>query len=164
MGSTDNTQVKSVILRVASFCGLRLSVFSGALLLFVFAFLLVITGNRSASPMYILVAIAVFPYLLRITFFKNKETEGSLPLPLFRQKHKYTAEKNTTMNLAFFLLVFLLTVWQYSYSKNTGAPPWVTFVPLAILVAVLLCRILATVIYRIYFHFSVLRTMQKFDE
>lgn len=148
--------------RVAALCGLRLSYYITAALL-ALAFLgLAPTEYRSASPLYILLALAVLPSLLKAMLFsgkQNEKRENGLAFPLFCKKYRYDAVSYKSMNLACFLLFILLAAWHISYSRVTEIPGLVSALPALIAALSLLVRILASLGYRLYFHLCPLKAM-----
>ena len=57
--------------RVAAFCGLRLSYYITAALLAITFIVLILTGYRSATPVYILLIMAVLPSVIEAVFFSK---------------------------------------------------------------------------------------------
>ncbi|MBR2221601.1 MAG: hypothetical protein IJ972_01235, partial [Campylobacter sp.] len=75
--------------RVASFCGLRLSYYSTATLLAAIFLVLALTGYRTATPLYILLSIAVLPSVFEAMLFskQTEKRENALAFPLFCKKY-----------------------------------------------------------------------------
>ena len=61
--------------RVAAFCGLRLSYYITAALLAPAFVVLALTGYRSATPLYILLAMAVSPSVIEAIFFSKRQSK-----------------------------------------------------------------------------------------
>ena len=149
--------------RVAAFCSLRLSYYSTIALLALSFLCLALTEYRTASPLYILLTLAVMPGLLKAMFFSGpkKETEEKpLAFPLFCKKYQYNLTSYKSMNLAYLLLFVLLAAWQISYSLVEDFPGIVTGLPALISVISLLIRILAFVGYHLYFRLFPLKAMR----
>ena len=147
--------------RVAAFCGLRLSYYITAAILALAFFVLALTEYRTATPLYILLIMAVFPSVTEAIFFsKNKvKRENELPFPLFCKKYHYNHIKFTSMKTAYLFLFVLFAAWHISYTGRTTTPLFISKLP-AILAAVsLLLRILITLGYRLYFHLFPLKAM-----
>ena len=148
--------------RVASFCGLRLSYYSTAALIFISFLALAATEYRSASPLYILLTMAVLPAITEGLFFSNqkaKKRENDLAFPLFCKKYHYNEIKFKSMNIAYLLLFILLAAWHISYADDTTTPAFIRTLPAILAVTALLLRVLVTLGYRLYFHFFPLRAM-----
>ena len=140
--------------RVASFCGLRLSYYSTAALIFISFLALAATEYRSASPLYILLTMAVLPAISEALFFSNQKTkkrENDLAFPLFCKKYRYDANSHKAMNLAYFLLFLLFAAWHISYALSTGFPLLIRILPTATAFLSLVTRLLGTLLYRLYF-------------
>lgn len=147
--------------RVAAFCGLRLSYYITAALLAPAFVVLALTGYRSATPLYILLAMAVSPSVIEAIFFSKDKAkrENELPFPLFCKKYRYNQIKYASMKAAYLFLFVLFAAWHISYTGFTGTASFIPKLP-AILAAVsLLLRILITLGYRLYFHLFPLRAM-----
>jgi hypothetical protein len=147
--------------RVAAFCGLRLSYYSTAALLAIIFFVLAFTGYRTATPLYILLSMAVLPSAIETIFFsgKKEKTENNLSFPLFCKKHRYNRNKFTSMKMAYLLLFILLAAWHISHTGHTAAPAFLRILPAALAASALLLRILGTIGYRLYFHLFPLKAM-----
>ena len=61
--------------QVASFCGLRLSYYSTAALIAISFLILAPTQFRTASPLYILLTMAVLPSVVKVLFFSSTQKE-----------------------------------------------------------------------------------------
>jgi len=149
--------------RVAAYCGLRLSYYTTALLLSLAFFALVPTPYLTASPLYILLVLALAPSILKALLFSGKITEKEekhLALPLFCKKYRYSLIMYKSMNIAYLLLFVLFASWHISYSFTTDMPKPVTALPALLAIASLLIRILGTIGYRLYFHLFPLKAMR----
>ena len=147
--------------RVAAFCGLRMSYYITAALLTPVFVVLALTGYRSATPLYILLAMAVLPSVIEAIFFQKDKAkrENELPFPLFCKKYRYNQIKFASMKAAYLILFVLFAAWHISYTGFTGTAALIPKLP-AILAAVsLLLRILITLGYRLYFHLFPLKAM-----
>lgn len=148
--------------RVAALCGLRLSYYITAALLAVSFLGLATTEYRTASPLYILLSLALLPTLLKAMLFSGKQKEkreNELTFPLFCKKYRYDAAMYQAMNLAHLLLVVLFAAWHLSYRLSTDTPALVTSLPTAIAAISLLSRLLGVIGYRLYFHLFPLKAM-----
>lgn len=149
--------------RVAALCGLRLSYYVTAALLAGSFFFLVVTDYRTASPLYILLCLAVLPSLMDAIFFsnqKNKKREKQSSFPLFCQKYRYSEIRYNSMNLAYFLLFILLAAWHISYATTTDIPMYVTLLPSLTAILSLITRFLGMLGYRFYFRFFPFKAMR----
>lgn len=146
--------------RVAALCGLRLSYYVTAALL-AFSFLvLVVTDYRTASPLYILLSLAVLPSLLKAMLFsKETKRENALTFPLFCQKYHYNASTYKAMNLSYLLILILFVAWHFSYHLGTDTPKLLTQLPFLLAAVSLLIRLLGVIGYRLYFHLFPLKAM-----
>ena len=154
--------MKYTFARVAAFCGLRLSYYSTAALLAVSFLGLAITEFRIASPLYILLAMALLPSLTRAMFFSSlqkEKRENATAFPLFCKKYNYNSVLYKAMNISYLLLFILLAAWMISYSQST-APALVRRLPVLIAGISLLTRIFGVIGYRLYFHFFPLKAMR----
>lgn len=148
--------------RVAAFCGLRLSYYITAALLAISFLGLALTDYRTASPLYILLTLAVMPGLLKAMFFsgkKEEKREKALAFPLFCEKYRYNLISYKSMNLAYLLLFILLAAWQVSYRLVEDFPAIVTSLPILVAAASLISRIFASIGYRLYFQLFPLKAM-----
>lgn len=145
--------------RVAAYCGLRLSYYTTALLLSLAFLALVPTPYLSASPLYILLVLALAPSILKAMLFSAKKEATPLAFPLFCKKYGYEPAAHKSMNTAYVLLFILLAAWHISYSNSTGIPKPVTSIPSVLAIASLLTRILCTIGYRLYFRLFPLKAM-----
>lgn len=149
--------------RVAAFCGLRLSYYITAALLAVAFVGLALTENyRTASPLYILLTMAVMPAILKSMFFsakKEEKRENALAFPLFCKKYHYDLAMYKSMNLAYLLLFILFAAWHISYSLVEAVPSVISSLPALIAALSLLTRILGSIGYRLYFHLFPLKAM-----
>lgn len=154
----DQAAINYTFQRVAALCGLRLSYYlTAALLGFSFLFLAIIE-HRSASPLYILLSLALLPSLLKSMLFpadkpQTQKRENTLAFPLFCKKYRYDYPSYKAMNLAYLLTFVLLAAWHISYSQSTDLPTHVTLLPMGIAVLSLLTRLFGTLGYLFYFHF-----------
>ena len=151
------------IQRVAALCGLRLAYYVTAALLAGSFLLLVPTDFRTASPLYILLCLAVLPSLVEAILFskvRNKKRENDSSLPLFCKKYHYNNTKYQSMNLAYLLLFILLAAWHISYTTVTELPAFVTSLPMLTAIFSLLTRFLGMLGYRLYFHFFPFKAMR----
>lgn len=147
--------------RVAAHCGLRLSYYCTAIFLSAVFLVLCFTDYRSASPLYILLTLAVLPSVCKSIFFSgdNKEKDSSLEFPLFCQKYHYNSNSYKATNLAYFLLFILFAAWHLSSCINQTLPAFVAMLPILTASSCLIIRILGTIGYRLYFHFFPLKAM-----
>ncbi|MBQ8040549.1 MAG: hypothetical protein IJ274_11905 [Lachnospiraceae bacterium] len=148
--------------RVASHCGLRLSYYITATLLILAFLVLIPTEHRSASPLYILLMLAVLPSLLKSMLFSGKNAqkkENNLAFPLFCKKFHYDSCQYKAMSLSYFLLFILFAAWHISYAFATNVSGPVTLLPAGTAAISLLSRILGTIGYRLYFHLFPLKAM-----
>jgi len=152
----------STIQRVAAFCGLRLSYYITAGLLTLIFLVLVLTEYRTATPLYILLMLAVLPSVIRTTFFsgkKEEKRENDLAFPLFREKYHYSLMLHKSMNIAYLLLFVLFAAWHISYT-HTDTAKIITVLPVLTASASLLTRLFGVIGYRLYFHFFPLKAMR----
>jgi len=146
--------------RVAAHCGLRLSYYTTALLIAITFLVLVFTEYKTASPLYILLCLAVLPSLLKaILFSKETKRENALTFPLFCQKYHYNTELYRAMNLSYFLILILLVAWRFSYTLSANSPELIAHLPELIAAVSLLVRLLGVIGYRLYFHLFPLKAM-----
>lgn len=149
--------------RVAAFCGLRLSYYMTTAMLAIAFFVLALTEYKTASPLYILLTLAVLPSLLKAMFFSNskkEKRENDLAFPLFCKKYHYDLVMYKSMNLAYLLLFILFAAWHISYVLAPEAPDLVTLLPSGIAALSLLSRLLGAIGYRLYFHLFPLKAMR----
>ncbi len=149
--------------RVAASCGLRLSYYGTAAMITLAFLALVVTEYRTPSPLYILLATAILPSLLRTMFFpKSKEKRENTGFPLFCQKYHYHPDSYKAMSLAYFLVFVLLAAWYISYHTGTGTdtPDFIALLPALIAAISLLTRLLGVIGFRLYFHFFPLKAMR----
>ncbi|MBQ7863905.1 MAG: hypothetical protein IJ420_05615 [Lachnospiraceae bacterium] len=148
--------------RVASFCGLRLSYYSTAALIAISFLLLAPTQFRTASPLYILLTMAVLPSIVKALFFSSEQKEkreSAIAFPLFCQKYNYSIVSSKTMNISYLLLFILLAAWMFSYSQST-APFLVRRLPVLITCCSLVIRTLGVIGFRLYFHLFPAKAMR----
>ena len=148
--------------RVAAFCGLRLSYYFSAILLGMSFLLLAFTDFKTASPLYILLTMAVLPSVVKAMFYsspKAEKRENAAAFPLFCKKYKYDAINYKAMNIAYLLLFVLLAAWQISYSRSSSAT-FADRLPALIAACSLLTRILGVLGYRLYFRLFPLKAMR----
>jgi len=146
--------------RVAAFCGLRLSYYITAALLAASFLVLTFTEYRIASPLYILLCLAVLPSILKAMLFsKETKRENELTFPLFCQKYHYNTAIYKAMNLSYFLILILFAAWHFSYTLGSDKPGIITQLPFLLAAASLLVRLLGVIGYRLYFHLFPLKAM-----
>ena len=147
--------------RVAAFCGLRFSYYGTAALVAITFLVLVFTGYRSATPLYILLLMAIIPSLVEVIFFsKHKEKrENEVSFPLFCKKYKYNQIKFSSMKIAYVLLFVLLAAWHISFINYTMTSALIPKLPVILAVTALLLRILGTVGYLLYFRLFTFKAM-----
>ena len=80
-----------ILKKVASLCGLRISLYITLALLIISFLTLNLTGYRTASPFYIMVFATILPEWIQMVVFpesdnKKKKRENQLPFPLFCEK------------------------------------------------------------------------------
>lgn len=149
--------------KVASFCGLRFSYYATAAMLTVIFLTLIVTGYISASPLYILLTMAVLPSVIKALFFspdKKKKKEYALAYPLFCKKYHYNTIAYRSMNISYLLTFVLIAAWHIACVSQIGLPAIVRNLPFLLGGCSLLLRILAVLYYRLYFHFFPLRAMR----
>lgn len=148
--------------RVAAFCGLRFSYYSTAALLAIVFLALALTGYRTATPIYILLTMAVLPSIAETLFYsKHKEKrENNLSFPLFSKKYHYSHCKFSAMKTAYLLLFVLFAAWHISYTGHTTVPAFIRIVPTILAATSLLLRILATLGFRLYFRLFPVEAMR----
>lgn len=151
--------------KVATLCGLRISLYITITLLIVSFLVLNFSGYRTASPFYILVFAAILPEWIQMVVFpesnnKKEKREPNLPFPLFRKKYRYTIRYHKAMNLAHIVLFLMLGAWHISYYNNNTLPTIVMIVPMSIAIINLITRLLTTIIYQIYFIYFPLKAMR----
>lgn len=141
--------------RVAAFCGLRMSYYITAVIIGIVFVILAFAGYRTATPIYILLSMAVFPSVTEALFFPahKKKRENDLSFPLFCAKYHYNEIKFKSMKIAYLLLFILLAAWHISYTGHTTAPAFIRTLPVILAAVSLLLRILVTLGYRVYFRF-----------
>lgn len=145
---------------VAAFCGLRLSYYATAILLTLAFLALLLTDYRTATPLYILLALALLPGILKTILFSDNQKRGNdMPFPLFCKKYHYDFFYSRSMNISCLLLYVLFAAWQISYRSTEGFPVFVTQLPLWIAAASLLLRIIFTLGYYLYFCFFPVKAM-----
>ena len=146
--------------RVAAHCGLRLSYYITAALLAICFVVLSVTDYRTASPLYILLTLAVLPTLLKsMLFSKETKRENDLTFPLFCQKYHYNTAMYKAMNLSYFLILVLFVAWHFSYILYPGTLKLITCLPSLLAAVSLLTRIIGVIGYRLYFHLFPLKAM-----
>ena len=148
--------------RVAAYCGLRLSYYSTAGLLVLIFMCLIPTEYRTATPLYILLMLAVLPSLIAAMFFsgkKEEKRENELTFPLFCEKYHYNQTRHKSMKIAYLLLFILFAAWHISYS-HTELPAIIEMLPVLTASVSLLIRILGVIGYRLFFHFFPLKAMR----
>ena len=148
--------------RVAALCGLRLSYYTTAAVLAIAFVALALTEYRTATPLYILLMLALLPSCVKAMFFSDKQQkkrENVLAFPLFCKKYNYNLYTYKSMNIAYFLLFLLFAAWQFSYTGTENTPAIVTALPALLAFVSLLLRILGVIGYRIYFRFFPLQAM-----
>jgi len=149
--------------KVASFCGLRLSYYTTAALLAITFLVLIPTAYISASPLYILLSLAILPSAVKAMFFsseKYKKKEYALAYPLFCKKYRYDFIACQSMSVSYLLLFVLFAAWHISCASQTDIPALLQNLPLLLAGSSLLIRILAVLGYRLYFRFFPLHAMR----
>ncbi len=151
--------------KVAALCGLRISLYITLTLLIISFLALILTGYRTASPLYILIFGAILPEWIQMVIFpetdkKKEKRENKLPFPLFCQKYHYTTKRHKSTNLACLVLFFMLAAWHISYMNNSSLPSIVRALPSLIAVINLITRLFATITYQIYFTYFPLKAMR----
>ena len=149
--------------RVAAFCGLRLSYYSTTAFLAIVFLLLAFTDYKTASPLYILLMLALLPSILKAMLFpdkKKKKRENVLAFPLFCKKYHYDLNSYHSMNLAYLLGFLLFAAWHFSYTLSENLPVFITRLPAILATASLSIRILGVLGYRFYFHLFPLKAMR----
>lgn len=148
--------------KVAAFCGLRLSYYTTAALLAVSFLTLVPTAYLTASPLYILLAMALLPSTVSALFFSSeqKKREPAMAYPLFCKKYRYNYVFHRSLNIAYFLLFLLLAAWHISYASKDAVPVIIRVLPALIGSFSLLTRVLGILAYRAYFRFFPFRAMR----
>lgn len=151
----------SIMQRVAAYCGLRLSYYITAGLLTLIFFCLVPTEYRTATPLYILLMLAVLPSLVSAIFYphKKEKRENDSAFPLFCKKYHYNLIMHKSMNIAYLLLFILFAAWHISY-LHTETAAIIEYLPVLTASLSLLIRIFGVIGYRLYFHFFPLRAMR----
>ena len=155
--------MNNTFFRVASLCGLRLSYYITAGLLTLTFLVLVPTNYRTASPLYILLMLAVLPSLMKALFFDkqtNTKNEVLSDYPLFCQKYRYNTVQYKSMNIAYPLIFILLAAWHISYFSLPDRQSFIMLIPSLIAGFSLLIRILGTLGYRLYFYLFPLKAMR----
>ena len=149
--------------KVAAFCGLRLSYYTTAALLAVIFLALIPTAYISASPLYILLTLAVLPSVVKAMFFteeKNKKKEYAPAYPLFCKKFRYDFIAYKAMNVSYLLLFVLFAAWHISCSSQQDIPALLQNLPVLLACISLLIRIFAVLGYLLYFRFFPLHAMR----
>ena len=151
--------------KVASLCGLRISLYVTLALLIISFLGLNLTGYRTASPLYISVFATILPEWIQMVVFsetdhKKKKREQTLPFPLFCKKYRYSIRYHKAMNLSSLIVFLMLTAWHISYQINATLPTIITILPLSIAIVNLTTRLLTNVIYHIYFTYFPLTAMR----
>ena len=153
----------NIVSRVASFCGLRLSLWITAGILFLLFVVLSLSGYRTATPLYILLTCLLLPSLIHGAAFgqdnKKKEQERALPLPLFRKKYQYNSTKHICANISYLIVVLMFAVWHIS-CQGMDSPAFFTRIPISIALFSLFLRLIITISYRIYFQYFPLKAMR----
>ena len=149
--------------KVASFCGLRVSYYTTAALLAIAFLCLIPTAYLTASPLYILLSLAVLPSVIKAMLFssdKNKKREHSLAYPLFCKKFHYDYVSYRSMSISYLLLFILFGAWHISYASQAEMPALIRNLPLLLGSSSLLIRLLAVSGYWFYFRVFPLRAMR----
>ena len=149
--------------RVAALCGLRLSYYVTAAMLAIAFLVFALTGYQTASPLYILLTLAVLPSLVKSIFISNQNKEkNKVPAayPLFCKKYHYSAAQYKVMSIAYLFILILLAAWHISYFSATALPAPIPRIPSLIAALSLLTRILGVLGYRLYFHLFPLKAMR----
>lgn len=164
MHQTNNSN-HYIFRKVASLCGLRISLYITIALLIISFLTLNLTGYRTASPFYIIVFATILPEWIQMVVFpesdnKKKKREPRLPFPLFCEKYRYTIRYHKAMNLSNFILFLMLAAWHISYHMNTTLPTIITIIPISIAIINFVTRLLISIIYQIYFTYFPLSAMK----
>ena len=149
--------------KVASLCGLRLSYYVTAALLTIAFLCLIPTAYRTASPLYILLSLAVLPSVVKAMFFSNKtakKKEHALAYPLFCKKYHYDYFTYQSISVSYLLLFILFAAWHISYLSQADIPALLRNLPLLLGSSSLVIRIFAVLGYRLYFRFFPLHAMR----
>ena len=154
-----------ILKKVASLCGLRISLYITLALLIISFLVLNLTGYRTASPFYIIVFAAILPELIQMVVFpesdnKKKKRENQLPFPLFCKKYRYTTRYHKAMNLTSIILFLMLGAWHIAYHNNNSLPTIITILPISIAIINFATRLLTSIIYQIYFTYFPLSAMK----
>lgn len=159
MNSNDKNYIFG---KVATLCGLRISLYITLVLLIISFLGLLFTGYRTASPLYILIFGAILPEWIQMVVFpeSEKKRENKLPFPLFCKKYRYTIKYHKSMNLSCFVLFLMLGAWHISYINSTSLPTIVTSLPTLIAIINLTTRLFTTIAYQIYFTYFPLKAMR----
>ena len=148
--------------RVAAYCGLRLSYYTTAALLAAAFLILAFTEYRSASPLYILLVLAVLPSIMKSLLFsgkKKEKRENDLPFPLFCKKYHYDFIMYKSIRISYLLIFILFAAWHFACSRSGQLPAIVSSLPALLAAVSLLIRIFGVIGYRLYFRLFPLRAM-----
>ena len=164
MNHTNNSN-HYIFQKIATLCGLRISLYITLALLILSFLVLNFTGYRTASPLYIIVFAAILPEWIQMVVFPKTENkkgkrEDKLPFPLFCQKYRYTIRYHKSMNLASIILFLMLGAWHISYYNSNTLPTIVMIIPLSIAIINIITRLFTTIIYQIYFTHFPLKAMR----
>ena len=161
MKNANNTN-HYIFQKVATLCGLRISLYITIALLILSFLILNFSGYRTASPFYITVFAAILPEWIHMVVFpeNNNTKEKKLPFPLFCKKYRYTTRYHKAMNLASIVLFLMLGAWHIAYYNNNTLPTIVMIVPISIAIINLVTRLFTTIIYQIYFIYFPLKAMR----
>jgi len=157
------TPMNDTFRKVAALCGLRLSYYTTAAFLTIAFLILVPTAYLTASPLYILLSLALLPSVVKALFFSSetqKKREPAMAYPLFCKKFHYNFIAYRSMSISYLLLFILLAAWHISYTSHTDIPAIIRTLPALIGSLSLLTRIFGVFGYRIYFRFFPLRAMR----
>ena len=161
--NTITTETNRLFRRVASFCGLRVSYYVTETAVALAFFLLILTENRTVSPLYIILSALLLPGLLKAMLYpdtpKTQKRENGTAFPLFCKKYHYDTRTHTSMNLAYLLLFIMLLAWRISYI-NSSRPEFIINLPVLIGCLSLFLRLAVTIGYQIYFRFFPLKAMR----
>lgn len=159
----ETTEMNQLFRRVASFCGLRLSYYTTTVAVALAFFLLILTENRTVSPLYITLSALVMPGLIKAMLYpessKKEKRENVSAFPLFCKKYHYNARVHTSMNLAYLLLFVMLFAWRISYLGSSHSE-FIVNLPVLTGCLSLLLRTVLTIGYQIYFRCFTLQAMR----
>lgn len=159
------TEMHALFRQVAAFCGLRLSYYLTEAIVAILFFMLVLTENRTVSPLYIVLSALVMPSIIKAMLFpeeqkkQKKKKESSSPLPLFCKKYRYDATMHTSFRIAYLILFIMLLAWRVSY-LNSQKPDWIILLPIWTGGISLILRLGISMGYQIYFRHFPMKAMR----